>query len=324
MGYKRPMSTCDECKKPIDLKRGWTVRGPFDSREVCVSCADALDAAFFALPADPPIKWVGGKRQLLPEIRKYVPASFGTYYEPFLGGAALFFALQPERAVLSDLNDNLITMYKALRDIPKSVVELLTSGEYPPAREHYEQVVRPRNMREGGAARRAADFLYLNRYGFNGLYRENKSGQFNVPYGDNPKAHIDMKNLQRVSNALQGKTILREPFQAVLETAKRGDFVYFDPPYVPLSDTSDFTAYQGEGFNMADQIRLRDTALLLHERGVHVLLSNSSAPEVYQIYADFRITEVRARRSVNSKADKRGEVTEVLIRPPSRLAYAFV
>lgn len=319
---KEKTKKCNECKRPLDMKQGVTVRGPFDMRQICMPCAETLEAAFFAEPADPPIKWVGGKRQLLPELRKYVPASFGTYYEPFLGGGALFFALQPERAVLSDLNDNLITMYKALRDIPKTVIDLLTSGSYPNNKETYE-LVRKNNMQYGGAASRAADFLYLNRYGFNGLYRENKSGQFNVPYGDNPKANIDIKNLKRVSAALQGKTLLREPYQSVLETAKRGDFVYFDPPYIPLSDTSDFTKYQGVGFELADHVRLRDVALTLHERGVHVLLSNSSAHEVYAIYQDWRIAEVAARRSVNSKADKRGEVMEVLIRPPSRFAYAF-
>lgn len=320
---KEKTKKCDECKQPLDMKQGVTVRGPLDMRQICMPCSQRLYTDYFAAPADPPVKWVGGKRQLLPELRKYVPSSFGTYYEPFLGGGALFFALQPERAVLSDLNVKLITMYKALRDIPTSVIDHLTSGEYPNTREDYERV-RARNMDYGGAVYRASDFLYLNRYGYNGLYRENKSGGYNVPYGDNPKASIDTQNLLRVSAALQNKTILHEPYQTVLETARAGDFVYFDPPYIPLSDTSDFTKYQGVGFEFADHVRLRDTALILSQRGVHVLLSNSSAPDVYAIYRDFRIVEVQARRSVNSKADKRGEVTEVLMRPPSRLAYAFV
>ena len=272
--------------------------------------------------AEPPIKWVGGKRQLLPELLKYVPTSFGTYYEPFLGGGALFFALQPQRAVLSDLNDNLITMYKGLRDIPESVISSLQSDVYKNEKDTFLSI-RARNMKYGGVAWRAADFLYLNRFGYNGIYRENKDGQFNGPFGNNPKATFDFDNLRAVSRALQGVTLLREPYQTVLETAKRGDFVYFDPPYVPLDETSDFTGYQAGGFRPEDQTRLRDVALTLHERGVHVLLSNSSAPLVYELYKTFRIVEVDARRSVNSKADKRGAVKEVLIRPSSRYELLF-
>lgn len=310
---------CDECKKPIDLRKGATFR---DGRHLCIPCDDALRTKYMSEPAEPPIKWVGGKRQLLPEIRKYVPASFGTYFEPFVGGGALFFGLRPERAVLSDLNSHLITMYRVIRDDMKNLGWELTNGDYANNEENYYKI-RARNW-QGTDLERAATFLYLNRYGFNGLYRENQKGEFNVPYGKNPDASINLDNLRRVSKQLQDVHIIREPFQAVLESARKGDFVYFDPPYVPVSDTGDFTMYQGEGFGFDAHTRLRDVALMLHQRGVHVLLSNSSAPEVFELYKDFRIAVVKARRSVNSNAKKRGAVDEVLIRPPSRFAMAFI
>jgi len=309
---------CDECKQKIDMRKGATYS---KGRHLCVPCDDRLRAEYMAAPAEPVIKWVGGKRQLMDEIRKYVPASFGTYFEPFVGGAAVFFALRPQRAVLSDLNDNLITMYRVVRDDMKNLGWQLTNGDYTSDEKNYYRI-RARNMK-GPDVQRAADFLYLNKFGFNGMYRENRNGEFNVPYGKNPDAEIDLDNLRRSSEALQGVTLITEPFQAVLENAREGDFVYFDPPYVPVSATSDFTGYQGEGFDASAQIRLRDIASVLHQRRVHVLLSNSAAPAVFDLYRDFRIAIVKARRSVNSDATKRGPVDEVLIRPPSRWEYAF-
>lgn len=263
----------------------------------------------------PFVKWVGGKRQLLREIAALTPERFGRYFEPFVGGGALFFSLRPRDAFLSDANERLVRTYRAVRDEPESVIGLLSS--YPHDQAFYMEL-RARGIDAASDIEVAAWFIYLNRTGFNGLYRVNQAGRFNVPFGRYANPTIcDADNIRACSRALQSATLARSDFwQAEATTAETGDFVYFDPPYVPLSATSSFTAYQAGGFSSDDQRRLRDLAARLVRRGVHVLLSNSSAPLVRELYGapPFEIHEVAAKRSVNCKAGGRGAVKELLIR----------
>jgi DNA adenine methylase len=263
-------------------------------------------------PARPFLKWAGGKRQLLPQLLAAAPPRFGTYFEPFVGGGALFFALRPSRAYLADMNERLVRTYRGVRDAVEDVIQLLSS--YP-----YESGFYYR-MREIEVDRRtdaevAAWFIYMNRACFNGLYRVNRSNRFNVSFGRyvNPRI-CDAEGLRSCAAALQSAELVVADFAAATRAAHRGDFVYFDPPYVPLSATSSFCSYTADGFDAHDQQRLRDAALLLKGRGVHVLLSNSSAPLVRDLYARrFQVREVTATRAVNSRADRRGAINELLI-----------
>jgi DNA adenine methylase len=262
--------------------------------------------------ARPFIKWAGGKRQILRELVQRVP-KFKTYHEPFLGGGALFFALRPAKAVLADNNLRLVRAWRGVRDDVETVIALLQT--YPHDREFFLEL-RERPIDQATDPEVAAWFIYLNKTGYNGLYRVNSRNVFNVPFGrySNPTI-CDATNLRACAKALQGIEILHDDFGSVLGRARRGDFVYFDPPYVPLSTTSVFTSYTAEGFGREDQRRLRDVALKLKAKGVHVLLSNSSSALVRDLYADrFVVEEVSANRNLNCKGEKRGPVTEVIIR----------
>lgn len=263
------------------------------------------------------MKWAGGKAQLLPEIVARVPASFGAYHEPFIGGGAVFFALAAGQrlgcgAFLSDVNPNLVDTWVAIRDKVRGVIAALGSHVND---EDYFYRVRALEPGTLSAAERAARVIFLNKTAFNGLYRENASGRFNVPFGfyANPTL-CDAPNLRAVSKALRGVSIETRDFRSVLDRAKAGDFVYFDPPYVPLSATASFTAYsRGGGFGPDEQTALRDVFATLASRGVHVLLSNSDVPFVRALYAGFRIAQVWARRPINSNPNARGAVAEVLV-----------
>lgn len=269
-------------------------------------------------PARPFLKWAGGKAQLLPDLLSHVPASFGAYHEPFIGGGALFFALAAGQrlrggAFLSDVNANLVEVWVAIRDEVEGVIAAL--APHVNEEEHFYAV---RALDPGALTlvERAARILYMNKTGFNGLYRENSSGRFNVPFGRYANPTIcDAGNLRAVSKALQGVSIEPRDFRSVLDRSEPGDFVYFDPPYVPVSTTSYFTAYsRGGGFGPAEQTALRDVFALLAGRGVHVLLSNSDVPFVRELYAAFPTDQVMARRNINSNPDARGAVAEVLVR----------
>jgi DNA adenine methylase len=260
----------------------------------------------------PFIKWVGGKRQLLAVITNFAPQRYGRYHEPFLGGGAVFFHIRPERAVLSDSNPRLIRTYRGVRDDVEGVIRRLQT--YPYERTFYD-AMRARNIDGESDAELAAWFVYLNRTGYNGLYRVNSKNQFNVPFGRYVNPTIcDAENLRTCSRALASADLKQETFQAILQRAERDDFVYFDPPYVPLSVTSSFTSYTSAGFSLDDQQRLRDVTRELKRRGVHVLLSNSSSPLVRELYAGFEIFEVSANRMVNSRPERRGKISELLIR----------
>jgi len=275
-------------------------------------------AAGFEDPA-PFVKWAGGKRAMMPELLKRVPKTFRRYYEPFVGGGALFFALQAlgaaDEAVLADLNQDLTTTYQAVRDDVEGVIVALQkhAKDHSAGPEDYYYDVRS-STRALDAVGTAARFIYLNKTCFNGLYRVNKSGAFNVPFGryDNPTI-CDSDRLRACSQALHGVPVFNTDFRFVAANAGIGDFVYFDPPYVPLSATSDFTSYTKEKFGPAEQTALRDLALDLKRRGVHVLLSNSSAARELYSGGYFKIEEVQCRRSVNSKASGRGAIVELLI-----------
>ncbi len=261
----------------------------------------------------PFIKWAGGKRALLEQMRPHLPAKYGRYFEPFVGGAALFFELRPRRARLSDNNRRLVATYRGLRDATDEVVRLLRGYKYD---RDFFLAMRASDVDRMTDAEVAAWFIYLNKTGYNGLYRVNSKNRFNVPFGryDNPTI-CDESNLRACAKALGGAEIEVEDFEAAARRARRGDLVYFDPPYVPLSVTSSFTSYTSDGFGMDEQIRLRDAARKLAGRGVHVVLSNSSAPAVRDLYRDdFEVCDVRARRSINSKIDGRKAIPELLIR----------
>ena len=266
-------------------------------------------------PARPFLKWAGGKRRLLDQYAEHFPLSstIGRYFEPFIGSAAVFFHLQPAEACLADVNRNLVEVYRVVQQDVEGLIRSLRTHKNEHA---YYYQVRAQDPAELNQAQRAARLLFLNRTCYNGLYRENQKGQFNVPFGryDNPTI-CDETRLRRASRALQGVELTVGDFEEVVAPAGPGDFVYFDPPYVPLSDTSNFTAYNRYGFDLGDQRRLADVIGQLTRRGCRVMLSNSSAPLVYELYErpEYRLVPIQARRSINSKAERRGPVRELLI-----------
>ncbi len=265
-----------------------------------------------AVEAEPFLKWAGGKRQLLAEIRSQVPKRFGRYYEPFVGGGALFFSVRPADAVLGDTNERLIRTYIGIRDHVEDVISALS--KYPNDRAFF-LAQREREIDTELDVQLAAWFVYLNRTGYNGLYRVNRKGRFNVPFGRYVSPRIcDPGRLRSCSQVLKRTDIRVADFEAVVASARAGDFVYFDPPYVPVSQYSDFSRYTSRPFGVDEHRRLRDVAARLKSRGVAVLVSNSGAPEVRALYgSEFEIRTVMATRFINSKGDGRGRVPEVLI-----------
>jgi DNA adenine methylase len=262
--------------------------------------------------ARPFLKWAGGKRQLLPELVKHVPKKFKTYHEPFVGAGALFFELRPKQSVLCDSNERLIRTYRGVRDSVEQVIAELST--YPFEKEFF-LTMREKEVDPCSDADVAAWMIYLNRSAFNGLYRVNSKNKFNVPFGRYTNPTIcDADNLRACAMALARTEAHCEDFATVLTRAVRGDFVYFDPPYMPLSATSSFTSYTKEGFDLEDQKRLRDIALELKRKGVFVLLSNAASEPMLELYSkDFTIHEVKANRAINSKSDKRGAISEFVI-----------
>ena len=274
--------------------------------------------------ARPFVKWAGGKTQLLAELRAAAPAQIETYYEPFLGGGALFFALKAQgrfkRAVLSDSNEELINAYIHVRDHVEKLIHALQvhgrkyrshEGE---ARAEYYYTIRGKRLTcdLGGAA----NLIFLNKTCFNGLYRVNSSGGFNVPHGRYANPMIcDEQNLRAASEALSGVELRVGDFTEAAAEAGTGDFVYFDPPYVPLSTTANFTSYTSAAFRLADQQRLATTAESLARQGAAVALSNSGHPDVAQLYAEagFALQTVNATRAINANGGRRGAVREYLI-----------
>lgn len=268
----------------------------------------------------PPLKWVGGKRQLLSEINKYIPKEIDTYFEPFLGGGAVFFDLEPDKAVINDYNSELINVYKTIKDDVEKLIEYLRVHEENNSKEYY-YTVRAWDREEGYSERsnveKASRIIFMNKTGFNGMYRVNSKNQYNVPYGKYKNPAIVNEDVLRSVSAFLNDidvTILNGDFVEAVSNAKTGDFVYLDPPYVPLNETSAFTSYTNNGFNKEDQIRLRELCDDLDSRGVKFLLSNSNVPFIQEQYENYTIEIVGATRAINSKASGRGKVEEVLIR----------
>ncbi len=264
----------------------------------------------------PIVKWAGGKAQLLQELEDNLPASFGTYYEPFFGGGALFFHLSAKgvvrRAILSDLNRDLMNLYTVVRDNVGDLITELASGKYKNERDVYYKI---RGEEPTDPIKRAARFIYLNKTCYNGLYRVNAAGKFNVPFGRyrNPKI-LDAENLRAASQALQRARLLISDFEDAVRSAKAGDLVYFDPPYDPVSDTADFTSYTERGFGTEEQKRLARVFRELDERGCFVLESNSSTEFITRLYSDYHIVQVFAKRAISSDASTRGPIQELIIR----------
>lgn len=268
----------------------------------------------------PILKWAGGKRQLLTEITARFPDNYNQYHEPFFGGGAVFFHLVPENGSINDLNTRLINLYRIIRDYPEKLTsenKTHTHSEayYYEARDEFNELHKKDEKATGEQIREASLMLYLNRTCFNGLYRENQSGEFNVPVGSytNPD-WVQKERVRAVSDALQNTKIYSEDFEYVREEVESDDLVYFDPPYQPVSTTANFNDYHAEGFGKGDQKRLRDLAVDLGEQGAYVVLSNSPpVAELYEEYEEFDVEIVDATRSINSDGDNRGEVAEILI-----------
>ena len=264
----------------------------------------------------PIVKWVGGKRQLMFELFKNMPENYNRYFEPFIGGGALFFELQPDNAYISDMNEELINLYQVVRD---NVDELITDlKKHDISKEYFMEIRnigRTNDYRNWSDIQKASRFIYLNRTCFNGMYRVNSKGEFNVPFGHykNPRI-VDENNLINCSSLLQRTEIRHADFSEILTKVQEGDFIYFDPPYVPLSETSSFTSYTKDGFDIDMQFKLRDVCDELDSMGVKFLLSNSDTKLVNELYESYNIKKVFASRQINANADGRGKITEVLVR----------
>ncbi|MFA6325351.1 MAG: DNA adenine methylase [Candidatus Paceibacterota bacterium] len=273
----------------------------------------------------PFVKWVGGKRQLLEQFKLmnlYPPEKFnpetGRYFEPFVGGGAVFFDLLPQKAFLSDLNNELIITYNVIKNDVESLI--ISLKKHKNTKEYFLKI-RANDVSKLSDVEIASRFIYLNRTCFNGLYRVNSHGGFNVPFAGNKNPLIcDEVNLRKISKVLKYVEIKKQDYKEVLKKAKKGDFLYFDPPYYPINKTSSFTSYTKEAFLEKEQIELRDTFMELIKRGCFVMLSNSDTPFINKIYSEIkikgklvRINKVYAGRTINSDASKRGKITEVLV-----------
>ncbi|WP_195989540.1 MULTISPECIES: DNA adenine methylase [Clostridium] len=269
--------------------------------------------------AAPVLKWVGGKRQLMSEIEKVLPKTYTTYYEPFIGGGAVLFELQPNKAVINDVNGELINLYTVIKDDVELLIEDLKKHENTP--EYFysiRELDRKKDKYENlSNVEKASRIVYLNKTCFNGLFRVNKAGEFNSPFGKykNPNIvdEVTLKAVSKYFNKADIK-ILNGDFEASLKGVRKGAFVYLDPPYDPVSNSSNFTGYDKGGFNRDEQIRLKKLCDKLDKKGVKFLLSNSATDFIKDLYKDYNIKIVKAKRAINSNGNARGEVDEVLVR----------
>ncbi len=265
----------------------------------------------------PFIKWVGGKRQLINDIKANMPQKFDRYIEPFIGGGALFFELKQENSLINDYNPELTNLYEIIKTDPKALIEDLKKHTNSEA--YYYQLRAldrdPETYQKLSKVQKASRFIFLNKTGYNGLYRVNRKGQNNVPYGryTNPTI-FEEENIYACSRLLQSATITTGDFENVKAHIKAGDFVYFDPPYVPLNATSNFTAYTDKGFDDDMQFRLKELCDYIDSIGAYFLLSNSYTDFILDLYKDYEIVTVGANRALNCKASGRGKIEEVLVR----------
>lgn len=250
----------------------------------------------------PILKWAGGKRQMLPGLIKYLPKNFNNYIEPFIGGGALFFFLNKNNSIISDTNDELINLYKEVARNPKKILKKLK--EYKNTKKYFYTVRKevPNNPTE-----RACRTIFLNRTCFNGLYRVNKKGEFNVPYADNGSTKLtDENNLLKTSQLLKKTILLNLSYDLVLKKyAKKNDLIFLDPPYLPVSKFSDFKRYTKEQFHLEDHKKLATIYEKLHEKGCYLILTNSNSPEILKLYKKFNIKILNTKRNINAKGNLR-------------------
>ena len=267
----------------------------------------------------PIVKWVGGKRQLLPEIMPFINKTCSTYVEPFVGGGAVFFELQPKKAIINDFNNELINVYMVIRDHAQELIQQLEKHKSCHSEEYFYTVRsldRLEEYKEMSHVEKAARIIYLNKTCYNGLYRVNSAGQFNSPYGKYKNPNIVNETLIRgMSKYLRSNniTIRQGDYKDVLKGLRRGAFVYLDPPYMPISSSSSFTGYTENGFSYEQQVMLKEECDKLREKGIAFLQSNSHCEEIKELYKEYKVKTVQAKRSINSRGDKRGEIKEVLI-----------
>ena len=269
----------------------------------------------------PFVKWAGGKRQLVPTIlANYLPKNYNlqTYYEPFIGGGALLFSLQPKKAVINDSNAELINCYRIIKNSLDELIEDLKNHKND---EYYYYEIRDwdreKNFKSKTEVQRASRIIFLNKTCYNGLFRVNSQGQFNVPFGKYKNPNIlDIAVLKAVNKYLNENqvTILNSDFQKAVKDAKRGDFIYFDPPYDLVSETASFTGYDVNGFNKQEQRRLKEVFDDLNSRGCHILLSNAYTEFIEDLYKDYLHTKISAIRAINCNGKKRGKVDEILVK----------
>lgn len=267
----------------------------------------------------PILKWVGGKRQLLSEIIPLINKKCTTYVEPFVGGGAVLFELQPKKAIINDFNAELINVYTTVRDHAEELITSLEKHHQNNSENYFYQVReldRTAEFNTMSSIEKAARIIYLNKTCYNGLYRVNAAGQFNSPYGKykNPNI-VNAATIRAMSKYLSTNdiTINQGDYREVLHNLPKGSFVYLDPPYMPVSTSSSFTGYTEMGFDYQQQEELKQECDLLRQQGIHFLQSNSDCPEIRELYKDYKVITVQAKRSINSNAAKRGEINEVLI-----------
>ena len=267
----------------------------------------------------PVVKWVGGKRQLLDEITPLLPKRITSYCEPFLGGGAVLFSLQPSKAIINDINEDLMLVYEVIRDDVEGLIKSLE--QYENTSEYFykiRDIDRDKDFYYSmSKVARASRLIYLNKTCFNGLFRVNSSGEFNSPFGHYKNPNIVNEPVLRAVNKYFNANkiqIYNEDFEVTLKRVNKGGFVYLDPPYDPVSDTANFTGYNKGGFNRKEQERLKECCDDLTRRGVNFMLSNSATAFIKELYQDYDITIVKAKRAINTNASKRGADEEVLIR----------
>lgn len=267
----------------------------------------------------PILKWVGGKRQLLSEILPLINDNYSTYVEPFIGGGAVFFELQPKKAIINDFNSKLINVYLTVKDSPEELINELENHESLNSEDYFYELRaldRSHEYATMSNVQKAARILYLNKTCYNGLYRVNAAGQFNSPYGKYKNPNIVNATTIRAMSKYLNKAkieIKQGDYREALKGLRKGAFVYLDPPYMPISTSSSFTGYTENGFSYEQQILLKQECDKLREKGIAFLQSNSDCPEIRELYKDYEIKTVQAKRSINSKGNMRGEISEVLI-----------
>ncbi|MDO5088559.1 MAG: DNA adenine methylase [Leptotrichiaceae bacterium] len=267
----------------------------------------------------PILKWVGGKRQILSEIMPLINKKYSTYVEPFVGGGAVLFELQPKKAIINDLNKELINVYMTVRDFPEELIEELKKHDEQNTEKYFYKLRaldRESDYETISNIEKAARIVYLNKTCYNGLYRVNSAGQFNTPYGKykNPNI-VNESAIRAISKYFREVNIeIRQgDYKEILKGLRKSSFVYLDPPYMPISSSSSFTGYTENGFSYEQQVILKQECDKLRKKGISFLQSNSDCSEIRELYKEYEIKSVKAKRSINSIGNKRGEINEVLI-----------